>query len=543
MSALLKDKGIEPGDRVGLMAPNVPEFAIALLRRAARRRRGRPDEPAAEGARGRPLPDRLRRQARPHPRHRLHDSRTRLRRSPTASPTTPPSCSTRRGTTGAPKGAQLTHANLIRNVADRGRAVRPRRRHGHARCTAAVPRLRPDLRAERHDRRRRHAHAAAALRRRPRAGDHRARPGDRVRGRADDVHGDAQPRRASPTRRRCASACPAAPRCPVEVMRGFEERFGCARAGGLRAVARRPRSPRSTAATAAQAGLDRPPDRRRRDEADVRRRDRHPRPQRDEGILGDRAAASTPTAGSSPATSARVDEDGYFFIVDRKKDMVIRGGFNVYPREIEEVLYEHPAVREAAVIGIPDERLGEEVGAAVALKGEATPGGNPDLRQGTRGGVQVPSRRVDRGRTPQGPDRQGAQARDQPPVTHEDPDAGAPRRRQGHAGRADRRGARASSTSPPATCCAPRWPQDTPIGREVAEHMAAGRLAPDAVVTQAVKPVLEARDGYVLDGFPRNLAQTDGPRLRHAVIYLDVPDGRDPASGCSRAGARTTPRP
>ena len=53
--------------------------------------------------------------------------------------------------------------------------------------------------------------------------------------------------------------------------------------------------------------------------------------------------------------------------------MVIRGGFNVYPREIEEVLYEHPAVLEAAVIGIPDERLGEEVGAAVALKGEATP--------------------------------------------------------------------------------------------------------------------------------------------------------------------------
>jgi long-chain acyl-CoA synthetase len=65
---------------------------------------------------------------------------------------------------------------------------------------------------------------------------------------------------------------------------------------------------------------------------------------------------------------AYVDGDGYFFIVDRKKDMIIRGGYNVYPREIEEVLYEHPAVREAAVIGVPDERMGEEVGAAVALK-------------------------------------------------------------------------------------------------------------------------------------------------------------------------------
>jgi long-chain acyl-CoA synthetase len=64
----------------------------------------------------------------------------------------------------------------------------------------------------------------------------------------------------------------------------------------------------------------------------------------------------------------QVDEDGYFFIVDRKKDMIIRGGYNVYPREIEEVLYEHPAVREVAVLGVPDESLGEEVGAAVALK-------------------------------------------------------------------------------------------------------------------------------------------------------------------------------
>jgi long-chain acyl-CoA synthetase len=64
---------------------------------------------------------------------------------------------------------------------------------------------------------------------------------------------------------------------------------------------------------------------------------------------------------------ATVDEDGYFFIVDRKKDMIIRGGYNVYPREIEEVLYEHPAVREAAVIGVPHDELGEEIGAAVAL--------------------------------------------------------------------------------------------------------------------------------------------------------------------------------
>ncbi len=67
----------------------------------------------------------------------------------------------------------------------------------------------------------------------------------------------------------------------------------------------------------------------------------------------------------------KVDEDGYFYIVDRTKDMIIRGGYNVYPREIEEVLYEHPDVAEAAVIGVPHDSLGEEVAAAVALKKDA----------------------------------------------------------------------------------------------------------------------------------------------------------------------------
>ena len=64
---------------------------------------------------------------------------------------------------------------------------------------------------------------------------------------------------------------------------------------------------------------------------------------------------------------ARTDEDGYFYIVDRKKDLIIRGGYNVYPREVEEVLYEHPKIREAAVVGIPHDEWGEEIGAAVVL--------------------------------------------------------------------------------------------------------------------------------------------------------------------------------
>jgi len=65
---------------------------------------------------------------------------------------------------------------------------------------------------------------------------------------------------------------------------------------------------------------------------------------------------------------AKMDEDGYFYIVDRKKDMVNVGGFKVYPREVEDVLFEHPSIKEAGVIGIPDEFSGEVVKAFVVLK-------------------------------------------------------------------------------------------------------------------------------------------------------------------------------
>jgi fatty-acyl-CoA synthase len=71
------------------------------------------------------------------------------------------------------------------------------------------------------------------------------------------------------------------------------------------------------------------------------------------------------------------DEDGFLFIVDRVKDMVITGGENVYPAEVENVLYEHPAIGEIAVIGLPDDQWGEAVVAVAALK----QGANLDLEE------------------------------------------------------------------------------------------------------------------------------------------------------------------
>ncbi|MEO4037830.1 long-chain fatty acid--CoA ligase [Micrococcus antarcticus] len=95
---------------------------------------------------------------------------------------------------------------------------------------------------------------------------------------------------------------------------------------------------------------------------------------RGEGVMAgywgrpeDSAAAFDDEGWFRTGDLARRDEAGYVLIVDRLKDVVIRGGMNVYPREVEEVLYEHPDVVEAAVVGVTDERLGEEVAAFVSV--------------------------------------------------------------------------------------------------------------------------------------------------------------------------------
>ena len=69
---------------------------------------------------------------------------------------------------------------------------------------------------------------------------------------------------------------------------------------------------------------------------------------------------------------ATVDEEGYLYIVDRKKEMIVSGGFNVYPLEVEKVLYAHPKVLEAAVVGVPSDQWGEEVKAVVVLKADSS---------------------------------------------------------------------------------------------------------------------------------------------------------------------------
>ena len=103
----------------------------------------------------------------------------------------------------------------------------------------------------------------------------------------------------------------------------------------------------------------------------------HQGPQRDEGLLeesgSDRRGDDGRTAILRTGDVATMDEDGYVYIVDRIKDMLLVGGFNVYPRNIEEAIYQHPAVEEAGVIGVPDAYRGETPKAFVKLKAGSPP--------------------------------------------------------------------------------------------------------------------------------------------------------------------------
>ena len=192
------------------------------------------------------------------------------------------------------------------------------------------------------------------------------------------LHADAADTADASTLRLCMSGGAA---IPVELIRGFEEKFGCAILEGY-----------GLSETSPVASFNHPDKERKAGsigtpidgvEMQVWDDDGNEVPQGEVGeivIRGHNVMKGyweRPDATGESITSegwfrsgdmAKVDEDGYFFIVDRKKDLIIRGGYNVYPREVEEVLYEHPSIQEAAVVGVPDEKLGEEVGAAVVLK-------------------------------------------------------------------------------------------------------------------------------------------------------------------------------
>jgi long-chain acyl-CoA synthetase len=373
VAAMLKDRGVEPGDRVGLMCPNVPEFAIHYY---GALRAGAVIVPMNPLLKEREIE------------HYVTDSGAKLVLDPDTAYTqyAPDLAVAERdphdtavllytsGTTGKPKGAQLTHQNLIRNVAvsveifdlDETTVMLGALPMFHAfgqtcglNATIAVGGLLTLL--PRFD-----ARKALEIIERDQVTVFEGVPTMYT----AMLHVENPP--DSSTLDVCISGGAA---MPVEIMRGFEERFGCAVLEGY-----------GLSETSPVASFN--------------RRDQQRKPgsigRPVEGVefklvdhidgVGEIAIRGHNVMKGYFGTGtgvdedgwfltgdvARVDEDGFYFIVDRKKDLVIRGGFNIYPREIEEVLYEHPAVREAAVIGVKDERLGEEVAAAVSLKPGAT---------------------------------------------------------------------------------------------------------------------------------------------------------------------------
>ena len=168
---------------------------------------------------------------------------------------------------------------------------------------------------------------------------------------------------------------------PVEVLREFEETFGCVVLEGYGLSETSPvasfNHPARRAQGRARSGIPVAGMEMRLvddDGNDVTDDDAGEIAIRGEGLMKgywgrpEATAESIPDGWFRTGDVGRRDDDGYYFIVDRKKELIIRGGYNVYPREVEEVLYEHPAVAEVAVVGIQDRDLGEEVGAAVALR-------------------------------------------------------------------------------------------------------------------------------------------------------------------------------
>ena len=287
------------------------------------------------------------------------------------------------GTTGAPKGAQLTHANLYRNAVTFaamfdlcendvvlgclplfhafGQSNGLNASLAVGACVSLVPRFDPA--------------AVLQLIERHRVTVFEGVPTMYV----TLLHADAGGVDVS-SLRMCISGGAA---LPVEVLKGFQNTFGAQILEGYGLSETSPTATFNRPGRTKAGSIGLPLDGvelkvgqpgRHRNPARRGRRNRHPRAQRDEGLL---EAARGHRSGDHRRLvphrrHGHPRQDGFYFIVDRKKDLIIRGGYNVYPREIEEVLYEHPAVREAAVIGVPHATHGEEVAAAVVLRSGAS---------------------------------------------------------------------------------------------------------------------------------------------------------------------------
>ena len=438
-AGLLRELGVKPGDRVGLMLPNIPQFPLLLygaLRAGAvvvpmnplLKRRETTfllrdcgaraifafpgfDEAARDGADAAgatcvvvvpgEFEDRLTR-VEPLPEIASVDADTTALIVYTS------------GTTGTPKGAELTHHNLRRNADCAAgmtaltsadvmfgalplftRSARlPERRHPRRRVHDARPALSAGRRARRH---------------RPPSRE----PAD---GGADDVRDDARRPRARRPRRvvaarlrergsahagRADGALRGALRCTIQ------EAYGLTEASPLTSFNHRSRTARPARSARRSEGVEM-----RIADGEIL-------------VRGHNVMKGFWRAPDATALALRdgwlytgdlgyVDDDGYFFLVDRKKDLIIRGGLNVYPREVEEVLYEHPAVREAAVVAVPHATLGENVGAAVVLADGAETS-EADLRAFMREEIaayKYPRLDLVRSTSCPGADRQDPQARD-----------------------------------------------------------------------------------------------------------------------------------
>jgi long-chain acyl-CoA synthetase len=377
VAGMLRARGLQPGERVGVMLPNVPQFAMAYY--GVLRMGGvvvpmnpllKPREVdhyvTDSGARlvlddadtlpGDELPD-------PGVAERdEHDTAVILYTS---------------GTTGRPKGAELTHGNLVRNAEvmrallsvstddvilgalplfhSFGQTCGLNTAIACGACLALIPRFHPGAVLELVERRGVTVFEGvptmyAALLNHP-----------------DHARHDASSLRV------CVSGGAA---LPLEVLQGFEQAFGCVILEGYGLSETSPVASFNRADGVRKPGSIGTPV----DGVEMKLLEPSAQGIGEIAIRGHNvmkgywrnpdATASVIDAGGwfRSGDLARVDEDGCYFIVDRKKELIIRGGYNVYPREIEEVIYEHPAVREAAVLGIAHPALGEEVGAAVALK-------------------------------------------------------------------------------------------------------------------------------------------------------------------------------